>query len=351
MGVDMTHRLPDLLGIELPVIQAPMAGVDSPTLAAAVSESGGLGSLACALLTPEQVKESWRIMRGMTTKPLNLNFFCHAIPDDDAEREHAWRMALAPYYRELDINPDSVPNVPLRMPFDDSMCAAVEEIRPEIVSFHFGLPSGDLLQRIKAVSAVIVSSATTVEEALWLEANGCDIVIAQGIEAGGHRGMFLTDDLTTQQSTATLTAQIIDAVSVPVIAAGGIGSPQNVAHMLSLGAIAAQIGTAYLFCPEARVSPFYLSRLTAQETQETAITNLYSGRPARGITTRFMREMGPMSDKVPPFPFAARGVAPLRQKSEATGSSDFAQLWAGSNFATGRIVPAGDLTRTLAGLS
>ncbi len=335
------------LGVELPIIQAPMAGVDSVALAAAVAEAGGLGSLACAMLTPEQLQAAWQALRALTNKPLNLNFFCHALPLHDAAREGRWLQQLAPHYRALQIDPANIPDVVLRLPFDDAMCAAVTAIRPEIVSFHFGLPAEPLLRRVKEAGAKILATATTVAEAVWLAERGCDAIIAQGIEAGGHRGMFLTDDLATQLPTLQLVPRIVAATAVPVIAAGGLADAAAIVQAFRFGAVGVQLGTPYLFCPEARVPSLYLSCLTAPGA-ETAVTNIYSGRPARGLVTRLMRAVGPMNDAVPAFPFAAKYAAPLRQKAEAAGSADFSQMWAGENFHAGRIMPAAALTRQLA---
>jgi len=344
------NRFQDLFGVTLPIIQAPMAGADSVELAVAVARAGGLGSLACPLLAPAQLQESWKSIRSQTDKPINLNFFCHTIAPRNVAKEEAWRKLLEKYYREMDISSENIPEPPLRMPFDSAMCDALENIKPEIVSFHFGLPESSLLARIKAIGAKILSSATTIDEARWLEAHGCDALIAQGSEAGGHRGMFLSDDLSTQEKTKILLVKTLAAVSIPVIAAGGIGDAQTVSEVLSQGAIAAQIGTAYLFCPETRISSTHLAALTAKNT-DTVITNVYSGRPARGLMTRLMRDIGPMSPYALAFPLAGRYVTPLRQRAEQKNSNDFSQMWAGESYKAGQIMPAEELTRKLAGLT
>src|SRR3954470_16473256 len=205
-----------------PIIQAPMAGVHGAALAIAVSKAGGLGSLPCAMLTVEAMRKELAGIRAATDRPYNVNFFVHSAPAHDAQREAAWRATLAPYYREYGIDAATIPAGPGRAPFTAEAADALEEFKPAVVSFHFGLPSADLLARVRSLGATVLSTATTVEEALWLEARGVEAIIAQGVEAGGHRGMFLSDDLTTQVGTLTLVPQIVKAVKKPVIAAGGI---------------------------------------------------------------------------------------------------------------------------------
>jgi nitronate monooxygenase len=341
------RRILDLFGIELPIIQAPMAGSTGAEMAIAVSEAGGLGSLPCAMLTPEQVRTELAIIRQRTSRPLNVNFFCHHPPQPDAAREAAWKTRLEPYYLELGLDP-AAPTAPtIRLPFDSAMCDVVEEVAPSVVSFHYGLPEKGLLDRVKATGAKVLSAATTVDEARWLEDNGCDAIIAQGYEAGGHRGMFLARDLSTQVGTLALVPQMADAVKVPVVAAGGIADARGVAAALVLGAAAVQIGTAYLFCPEALTSPVHRAALKSAKGDQTTLTNVFSGRPARGVINRFMREVGPLSDLAPEFPLAGGAVAPLRSKAEESGSKDFSALWAGQAVALGRVLPAGELTRQL----
>jgi nitronate monooxygenase len=342
------RRFLDLVGIELPIVQAPMAGPVTSEVVIAVSEAGGLGSLACAMLTPEQIRTELGIIRQRTSRPINVNFFCHAPPHPDAGREAAWKKRLRPYYAELGLDADAQPSGPTRTPFDEAACDAVLEFRPEVVSFHFGLPDERLLRRVKESGAKVLSSATSVAEARALEAGGCDAIIAQGYEAGGHRGMFLTDDITTQAGTMALVPQVVDAVRVPVIAAGGIADGRGIVAAFALGASAAQIGTAYLFCPEAKVGAAHRAALKSADESATVLTNVFTGRPARGIVNRIVREVGPMSQEAPAFPLAATGVAPLRAKGEAAGSGDFTPLWSGQAAALGRELPAGDLTRTLA---
>ena len=340
--------LETLLGIDLPVIQAPMAGSQGSALAITVSNAGGLGSLPCAMLSVEMMRKEVAAIRTATTRPFNVNFFCHAPPVPDADREAAWRAALVPYFTEYGIEPAALPAGPGRRPFDAETAAALEELRPPVVSFHFGLPSDDLLARIRALGAKILSSATTVEEARWLEARGVDAVIAQGLEAGGHRGHFLSEDLGRQMGTFALVPRVVRAVRVPVIAAGGIADAAGVAAARALGAAGVQVGTAYLTCPEATTSAVHRAALASDAADATAVTNHFSGRPARGIVNRLMRELGPMSPLAPAFPSAAFALAPLRAKAEGLGRGDFSPLWAGQRANASPATSAAELTRALA---
>ncbi|RON24367.1 2-nitropropane dioxygenase [Pseudomonas brassicacearum] len=337
-------RILDLLGIELPIIQAPMAGANGSAMVIAASSAGGLGSMPAALLSIEQLREELKTIRQHSQRPFNINYFCHQPPAPDEQRARDWKNLLEPYYRELGADFDAPTPVSNRAPFDVAACEVVEEFRPEVVSFHFGLPEEALLDRVKATGAKILSSATTVEEAVWLEQRGCDAIIAMGYEAGGHRGMFLSDDLSSQVGTFALVPQIVDAVKVPVIAAGGISDARGVAAAFLLGASAVQVGTAYLFTPEAKVSASHYKALRTAKESETAVTNLFTGRPARGILNRVMREIGPISDKAPKFPLAGGALMPLRAKDEA----DFSNLWAGQAFRLSAEMTTAELTRRLA---
>jgi nitronate monooxygenase len=341
------RRLLELFRIELPILLAPMAGPSTAELAVAVSEAGGLGAFACATSTADQVRTALAVFRQHTNKPINLNFFTHLMPEPDPDREARWRILLRPYYVELGLTLDNVPSSS-RAPFDDGSCAIVEKFKPEVVSFHFGLPEVRLLERAKLTGCKVIASATTVREAKWLAERGCDAIIAQGCEAGGHRGMFLTDNVASQAGTLALVPQVVDAVSVPVIAAGGISDARAIAAVFALGASGAQIGTAYLFCPEAKVSPLHRAALRSATDDGTALTNLFTGRPARGLINRVMREVGPLYDDAPAFPLAGGALAPLKAAAEAKGSSDFSSLWAGQAASMGREMSAAQLTRELA---
>ncbi len=342
------QRIQTLMGIELPIIQAPMAGAGRAELAIAVAEAGGLGSLPCALMSHEQLRSQFGIIRQQTSKPINVNFFCHRQPEWDDERETRWRRALAPYYREFGLDPDAPLPPSNRAPVDEEFCALVEELRPEVVSFHFGLPERQLLDRVLSTGAKVIASATTVDEARWLEAGGCHAIIAQGVEAGGHRGMFRSDDVASQIGTFSLVPLVVDAVKVPVIAAGGVSDGRGIAAAFMLGAAGVQVGTAYLFTPEATISEIHRRALAEGRERETALTNIFTGRPARGFVNRIMRELGPMSAEAPAFPFAGGAVAPLRTASEAEGSGDFMSLWSGQSGGLCKPMPAGELTRHLA---
>jgi nitronate monooxygenase len=340
-------NLQQLLGIDWPLIQAPMAGVQGHALAAAVSNAGALGSLPCAMLGPEALRSEVQALQAATQRPFNLNFFCHETPLPDAQAEAAWRAALAPYAVELGLDPLAAAAGASRAPFGEATASLVEEFKPTVVSFHFGLPPAPLLARVRASGARILSSATTVDEALWLQAQGVDAVIAQGLEAGGHRGMFLSPDQSLQQGTFTLLPQVVRALRVPVIAAGGITDARGVAAALALDAAGVQVGTAYLLCPEANTSALHRAALQGEGARHTALTNLFTGRPARGIVNRVMRELGPLRDAVPAFPRAAAAMAPLRAAAEARGSTDFTPLWSGQNASGCKPIGAAELTRHL----
>lgn len=336
------HRLLDILP---PIVQAPMAGVQNHRLAASVCEAGGLGSLPAAMLSLPDLQSELQALHQSTQNPYNVNFFCHAPPAPDDVRQQAWHRTLAPYYRELGLDPETIPTGPGRVPFSAEAAHVLEAFRPAVVSFHFGLPSPELVARVKSWGSLVLSSATTVAEALWLQAHGADAIIAQGLEAGGHRGMFLTDELSTQVGTFALLPQIVQAVQLPVIAAGGISSAAGIAAAKALGAAGVQVGTAYLCSHEATTSALHRSALQSPAAQHTALTTLFSGRPARGIFNRLMRELGPLNAAAPAFPLATAAIAPLRAAAEAAGSSDFTPLWSGQNASGCRDLPAADITR------
>jgi nitronate monooxygenase len=360
-----------LIKTRLPIIQAPMAGVQTSALAISVCKAGGLGSLPCAMLSNELITTELATIRSATDAPFNVNFFCHANPPADASREAAWRSALAPYYAEFGIDAAAIPGGAGRRPFNHELCDVIEAFKPPVVSFHFGLPSQELVDRVKRWGAVVLSSATTVAEARWLAANGADAIIAQGLEAGGHRGIFLgaseygehagllaahphdwSRELSTQLGTFALVPQIAAAVDVPVIATGGIANAAGVRAALALGASGVQAGTAYLLCPEATTSRLHrdaLARSAAHpETHHTELTTLFTGRPARGIVNRIMRELGSLNPAAPAFPMATTAVAPLRSAAEKQGSGDFTPLWSGQNAGGCAAVSAAEITQRLA---
>jgi nitronate monooxygenase len=337
----------NLLGIQLPLIQAPMAGCQNSELAIAVCRAGALGSLPAAMLNPESLGRELRALRASTDRPYNVNFFCHKTPQLDVEREAQWRALLSPYLKEYGIVLSETPGAAARAPFSAAAADVLEPFKPAVVSFHFGLPSPDLLARVKSWGAKVLSSATTVDEAVWLAARGVDAIIAQGVEAGGHRAMFLSDDIATQVGTFALLAQILKAVRVPVIAAGGIADAAGVAAAMSLGAAGVQVGTSYLLCPESTTSAVHRAALAGNPGNNTALTNLFSGRPARGIVNRIMSELGPINRAAPEFPLAAVALAPLRKKAESLGKGDFSAMWCGQNPSGCKEISAASMTRAL----
>ncbi len=346
------QRFLDIFQTQHPIIQAPMAGVQDHRLAVAVSNAGGLGSLPAAMLSLDALKAELTQLRAKTDKPYNVNFFCHTPPTFSEAREAIWRAALKPYYDELGLDVNNIPTGPGRAPFTHEVADVLEAFIPPVVSFHFGLPATDLMTRVRSWGSKIISSATTVEEALWLESQGVDAVIAQGLEAGGHRGHFLSHDLTRQLGTFALLPQIVSAVKIPVIAAGGIADAAGVAAAMRLGASAVQVGTVYMLCDEALTSPLHRAalknkNLESANSQHTTLTNLFTGRPARGIVNRLMQELSAISDKSPEFPLATGAIAPLRTAAEKIGSNDFSPLWSGQNASGCREIGAAELTRRL----
>ena len=341
--------LATLLGVRWPIIQAPMAGVQGSGLALAVSAAGGLGSLPCAMLGADALRDELQRIRAADGAVVNINFFCHRPPLPDPQRDAQWRAGLAPHYRAWGLDPDMAWPAANRAPFDEQTADLLEAFRPRVVSFHFGLPAPALLARVRGWGARILSSATTLAEAEWLQEQGVDAVIAQGLEAGGHRGMFLTDDLSTQLGTLALVPQLVQRLQVPVIAAGGIADARGVAAAMALGASGVQVGTAYLLCPEAGTGALHRRALQSPGAgMQTALTNVFTGRPARGIMNHAMRVLGPISPAAPAFPLAGAGIGPLRARAEAAGKTDFSPLWAGQNTSGCHAVAAAEITQALA---
>jgi nitronate monooxygenase len=354
---DMNASFFDKHSIRL--IQAPMAGSQNHRLAAAVFLAGGLGSLPAAMLTTEQLQTELSAFEdaiaALTETPLqwggclpvNVNFFCHTPPTEQLEKEAAWRKQLTPLYQAQGIDPQSVGSGLGRAPFSLESLKLMGQFKPAVVSFHFGLPKAEWVQQLKTWGVQIWSSATTVQEAQWLEQQGVDAVIAQGLEAGGHRGMFLSEDLSTQMGTMALLPQTIKAVKLPVIAAGGISTAAAVSAAKALGANAVQVGTAFLTSDEATTSALHRQALMSDAAKHTALTNLFSGRPARGIVNKFMRDFGPLNPEAPAFPLATSAVAPLRAAAEAKGQSDYSPLWSGQNASDCEALPAADIAHKL----
>ncbi len=339
------RRLCDLLGIEHPIIQAPMAGSDTPALAAAVANAGGLGSIGCAFLSPEAFRATYGETRAATNRAVNMNFFAHAVPGDDEQKTARARALLAPFFMEFNLG--EVPEVAeTNFPFGEAIFAAVLEARPRVVSFHFGLPDARFVMALKEAGAVILCTATTPAEARHLEASGVDAIIAQGWEAGGHHGYYLSDK-GAQTGTMALVPQIVDVVGVPVIAAGGIADGRGIAAALALGAAGVQIGTAFLTTAEAGISAPHRAALMASDGSDTRPTTAFSGRPARGVVNRYMAALAAHEDELPDFPLMNAVTGPLRKASAAAGSPDFIALWSGQAVGLSRETTATELVERL----
>ena len=334
------------LNISTPIIQAPMAGVQDHQLAIAVAKGGALGSIPCAMLNNEQIVEQIQACKAVGIEQFNLNFFCHQPPIIDEHRQQQWSEKLAPYFQALNITEkrDSTNN---RTPFCQATIDAIRPYAPPIISFHFGLPKVHLLEQLKAWGAIIISSATSLAEGVWLEQNGADIVIAQGLEAGGHRAMFIETDIALQQTTFSLVPQLVKRLNIPIIAAGGISDANGIRAAMALGASAVQIGTSYLLCDEAKTSDLHRQALTSNSQQQTCLTNVFTGRPARSIVNKAVKELGPMSTATPAFPLASISMSQLRNAAQAQGSADFMPLWSGQNASGCKAISATQLTEQL----
>ena len=335
-----------MLKTELAIIQAPMAGVQNAKLAVAVCEAGGLGSLPCAMLSAELLKSELDYLSQHTDKPYNLNFFCHQTPDYTLAQQTAWHNLLTPYFDEFAVDVSQFTRNASRQPINQQIIDIIAPYTPAVVSFHFGLPSREIVSQIKAWGGTVLSSATTLDEARWLQTNGADAVIAQGIEAGGHRGHFLSMDLSLQPTTAQLVRECVE-LDIPVIAAGGICTAEDVAQYQALGVAAVQVGSAYLLCEEATTSALHREVLKTVAPDSTELTTLFSGRPARGISNRVMQELGAMPEQAPPFPYASIAMTALRAKAEAKGDSGFSPLWCGQKHVPRVGMSAEDITYLL----
>ena len=337
-----TDRFLALTGARLPLVQAPMANFAGSALAIAALKAGAVGSLACAVLSPDQVAAEVAAIRAAAAGPINLNFFCHTLgPQPD---ESAWYAALAPFYQAEGVAAPAQPPA-LRKPFDAAMAEAIEAVRPEIVSFHFGLPEPDLFDRVRTTGAKIFGNATNVVEARFLAGAKVDAIVAQGFEAGGHAGHFLIGHRPI--GMLALVRQILTDVDLPVIAAGGIADAGAARGAIAAGAAAVQIGTAYLRTPEATTSAVHRQLLAAAGPEDSVFTNLFSGGLARGLRNRLIEALGPVSDVAPPFPYASAALAHLRTKAEADGRGDYSPLWAGQGVRLASDGPAEELTARL----
>jgi nitronate monooxygenase len=325
------HSLLQGLGLRFPLIQAPMAGVQDHRLALAACESGILGSLPAAMLSLDSLERELRFLTQGTARAYNVNFFCHEEPPDVQQGHEAWVGVLKPYFDEWEVPVASALPGAGRSPFSHAAADVLEVFRPPVVSFHFGLPGADLLARVKSWGSVVLSSATTVSEGLWLQDHGADAVIAQGWEAGGHRGHFLSHDLNLQRGTLPLVSSLVEALRIPVIAAGGLSTAQALDAVFAAGAQLAQVGTAFLCATEATTSAMHRAALQQGPDPATTVTHLFTGRPARGLVNRLVRELGALNPAAPPFPLAGGALSELRKRAEAQGRSDFTAMWSGQS--------------------
>ncbi len=341
-----TNALTERFGIRLPIVLSPMGAPGTPKMAAAVTNAGGLGSLGCWLMSADSVREHCRAMRGLTNGAFNINFFAHQEPKADAKRGEAMRATLKPYYDELGLG--DVPSAKVPHPsFDKARLDVLLDEKPPVVSFHLGLPEKRTLKALKDQGILIIASATTVEEARMVEAAGFDAVVAQGFEAGGTRGTFAGPYEAGEIGMLALVPQVVDAVKVPVIAAGGIADGRGIAAALMLGASAVQMGTAFLTCPESAVAPVWRKALVEARDHGTRLTAAFHGRPSRGIENRYVREMAGKEAMFPGFPIPYAFTGPLGKASADKGSPDFLSMAAGQAAALSRSLPAAELVETL----
>lgn len=341
-----TDELRAMLGIEHPIIQAPMAGGGStPTLVAAVSNAGGLGTLGCAYSTPEQIAEMIAAVRRLTDRPFGVNLFADGGEPDQGTDPAPMLAILARHHEALGLPAPSLPpvaGIPLAAQLDAILAA-----RAPVFSFTFGIPDGDALARLRGQGAVVMGTATTVAEARRLVAAGVDVVVAQGSEAGAHRGTFIGPFAAAMVGNLALVPQVADAVPVPVVAAGGIMDGRGIVAAQALGASGVQLGTAFLTCPEAGIPAAYKAAIRAAQAEETALTRAFSGRPARGIVNDFLREVGEQDGAILPYPLQNALTRPLRNAAALRGDTRYLSLWAGQGASLGRELPAGDLVRQL----
>jgi len=340
---------PQKLGIRHPIIQAPMAGVSTPRLAAAVSEAGGLGSISIGSGTVEQAERMISETRTLTRRPFNVNVFCHAPALRDEARESAWLAHLSPLFRELGAQPPSaLEEIYRSFTTDEAALDLLLAARPAVVSFHFGLPDPAWIQAMREAGILTLATATNLHEAGKIESAGVDAIIAQGIEAGGHRGMFDPDLADDQLPTMELVRLLVGKTPLPVIAAGGIMDGRGIRAALGAGAAAAQLGTAFIACPESSASASYRETLLGRGAAETIFTSAISGRPARGFPNRLTRYCdSPRTPPIPAYPVAYDATKQLNAAAARTGSNDFSVQWAGQGAAQARALPAAELIAAL----
>jgi nitronate monooxygenase len=336
----------DLLGIEHPIIQGPMAGGPStPELVAAVSNAGGLGSLGAAYLTPGQITDAIRRIRTLSSRPFNVNLFAGGWSGSSDFDAAPMLDLLSEVHQRLGLPPPVAP-APTPDPFPAQL-EAVLDARPPIFSFTFGIPDGDAMSRLKTRGIAILGTATTVEEARRLEHAGVDAIVAQGAEAGAHRGTFLDSFESSMIPTLDLVRSTTSAVSLPVIATGGLMDGRDIVSAMEAGAAAAQLGTAFLPCPESGASEAYKRAILAAKEDTTVITRAFSGRPARGIRNAFVAQIDLQKDLILPYPLQNGLTRPMRAAAAQQGVPDYLSLWAGQGVARARALPAGDLIRRL----
>lgn len=339
--------LTDLLEIEHPILQAPMGGESTTQMAVAVCNAGGLGGLGCSSKSADEVRRAIEEIRSGTNRSFNLNFFAHPPPGENPQVNEQTRALVAPFYDELGIE-----NIPTRAeapldPFDESRLAVLLEMRPKVVSFHFGLPPLDMVQALQDAGTVVLCTATTVAEARQLANAGVDAIIAQGWEAGGHRGTFEVSFEDFGVGTMALVPQVVDAVDVPVIAAGGIADGRGIAAALVLGASGVQLGTAFLSCPEADIDARYREALRNATEDGTRLTRAFSGRPARARNNRYIEAMAEKRVRLPDFPTMYSFSGPLESTSRDTGKSGFEFFLWGQGAPMNRELPAAELMERL----
>lgn len=334
------------LGLALPIIQAPMAGgISTPELAAAVSNAEGLGSLGCGYLTPDQLLDEFRSTRRLTRRPLNINLFAGGYHERSDQDPQPMLQLLAEAHKKFALRAPILPSVPPN-PFPAQL-EAVLEAAPEVFSFTFGIPPAEALARLRNRGIRIVGTATTIEEARALESARVDAIVAQGSEAGAHRGTFLGSFESSMVPTLDLVRQICAAISIPVIASGGLMDGRDIARALKSGAEAVQLGTVFLTCPEAGTSAPYRRALLSAREDTTVITRAYSGRPARGLRNRFIQQLEGRERDILPYPLQNSMTRPMRTASAHAGDSGYLSLWAGQGVSRIRELPAAELIAQL----
>lgn len=338
------------LGLHLPIIQAPMAGVSTPQLAAAVSEAGALGSMAVGATDASGARAMITDLRSRTHRAFNVNVFVHKAPERKLDREAAWLQALAPAFRKFNVESPSALSVIYRsFADDDEMLRSLVELKPAVVSFHFGLPGAAKITALREAGCLLVASATSLDEAQAVQRAGLDAVVAQGFEAGGHRGVFDPDARDDCLGTFALTRLLVKQSGLPVIAAGGIMDGQGIRAALDLGAVAALLGTAFIACPESSADEAYRAALFSQAAQHTIVTRAISGRPARCLQNGFTALGQEIELSPPDYPIAYDAGKALNAAAKAGGEGGFGAQWAGQGAPLARALPAAELIATLAG--